>query len=309
MPTRKIKPTGRLVAAGRQALMTLIGEDNFYKARKYANINLEQRGKQVMFIHQMGKVGSTSISASLRAAGIRDEMAIYQTHFLSDAGMAFLRDVAIAARGGWDSLPPKGKKTYLRSPMLLEKVHEARDGDGRVKVITLVRDPVATNVSGFFHNFEWWPDELTAAARRDDPDILDRLLAHFLANYPHRMPLQWFDMEIKAVFDVDVYAEPFDRELGYRIYHGGYTDMVLIKLERLNDRAEEVFKQFLSLDHFELVSTNLGEEKWYSPLYDRFKKWVALPDSYLDELYQSEYATHFYTPDEIAAFRRRWAAT
>ena len=306
MTSRKVKPTNPLVAAGRRALMTLIGEDNFYKARVYANLNLEQRGKQIMLIHQMGKVGSTSVSASLRAAGVRDEIAIYQTHFLSDEGMAFVRDVAIKGRGGWDSLPATGKKIYMRRPMLLEKIQEARDGDGRIKVITLVRDPVATNVSGYFHNFEWWPDELTAAARRGDPDILDRLLTNFLANYPHRMPLQWFDMEIKTVFDVDVFAEPFDRELGYHIYNGRYTDMVLIKLEQLNDRAEAVFKQFLTLDHFELVSTNLGEEKWYSPLYNRFKKWVSLPDSYLDELYQSEYTTHFYAPDEVAAFRRRW---
>ena len=54
MTSRKVKPTNPLVAAGRRALMTLIGEDNFYKARVYANLNLEQRGKQIMLIHQMG---------------------------------------------------------------------------------------------------------------------------------------------------------------------------------------------------------------------------------------------------------------
>ncbi len=45
----------------------------------------------------------------------------------------------------------------------------------------------------------------------------------------------WFDKEIKDVFSFDIFAAPFEREGGYRIYHvdEAKTDILVIKLEKL----------------------------------------------------------------------------
>ncbi len=298
----------RFLRSGKQALMTVMGEENFYKARIYANIHVEQRGKEMLFIHQMGKVGSTTISASLRAAGVRRRMAVYQTHFLSEEGIAFRRELALEGYGGWDNLTPKGKKGHLRGQMLHDKLRRMRERGERCKVITLVRDPVATNVSGYFHKNEWWPDEVRAAVKENRPGMLDALRDDFAASYPHQVPLTWFDMEIKPMFGIDVFAEPFPREKGYHVYRGEFADLLLIKLEKLNGVAEEAFKSFLQLPEFKLVKTNVAEDKWYADAYDAFKEWLELPDAYLNEQYDSTYSRHFYTPEEIAGFRRKWAA-
>lgn len=299
----------RFLRSGKQALMSIMGEENFYRARIYANIHVEQRGKEMLFIHQMGKVGSTTISASLRAAGVRQKMAVYQTHFLSEEGIAFRRELALEGYGGWDNLTPKGKKGHIRGQMLHDKLRHMRAHGERCKVITLVRDPIATNVSGYFHKNEWWPEDVRQAVKDNRPDMLEALRADFAASYPHQVPLTWFDMEIKPMFGIDVFAEPFPREKGYHVYHGDFADLLLIKLEKLNDVAGEAFSTFLDLPAFRLVRTNVAEDKWYAPAYDAFKEWLELPDAYLDEQYNSAYSRHFYTLSEIDTFRRKWAAT
>ena len=53
-------------------------------------------------------------------------------------------------------LTPKGKKGHIRGQMLHDKLRHMRARGERCKVITLVRDPIATNVSGYFHKNEWW---------------------------------------------------------------------------------------------------------------------------------------------------------
>ncbi len=307
-PTRPRKRNRALRRSGKRALMGVLGEENFYKARMVTRIYGEQRGKEMLFIHQMGKVGSTTIAASLRAAGVRRQMAVYQTHFLSEEGIAFRRELALAGYGSWENMTPKGKKGHMRGQMLHDKLRRMRERGDRCRVITLVRDPVATNVSGYFHKNEWWPDDVRDAVKSGRADMLDALKADFSAAYPHHVPLTWFDMEVKAMFGIDVFAEPFPREKGYHIYRGDFADLLLIKLEKLNGVAETAFGEFLDLPEFKLVKTNVAEDKWYAHAYDAFKKWLELPDAYLDEQYDSAYSRHFYTLEEIAGFRRKWAA-
>jgi hypothetical protein len=116
-------------------------------------------------------------------------------------------------------------------------------------------------------------------------------------------------MEIEPVFGIDVFAAGFPREQGYEIYEGDFAALLLIKLERLNDCGEEAIKRFLNLERFQLLEANKAEDKWYSDLYHAFKQSLVLPDSYLETLYDSPYTQHFYTAEEIAAFRRRWRKT
>jgi hypothetical protein len=306
-PTRPRKRARGLRRSGKRALMTALGEENFYKTRMYARIYGEQRGKEMLFIHQMGKVGSTTIAASLRAAGVRRDKAVYQTHFLSEAGIAFRRELALAGYGSWDNMTTKGKKGHMRGQMLHDKLVRMRERGDHCQVITLVRDPVATNVSGYFHKNEWWPDNVRDAVRGGRSDMLETLKADFMAAYPHHVPLTWFDMEIKDMFGIDVFATPFPREKGYHIYRTPFADLLLIKLEKLNGVAETAFGEFLNVPQFKLVKTNTAEEKWYADAYDAFKGWLELPEAYLDEQYNSTYARHFYAPEELAAFRGKWA--
>jgi hypothetical protein len=103
-----------------------------------------------------------------------------------------------------------------------------------------------------------------------------------------------------------VFSSDFPKSKGYKIYEGDKVDILLIRLENLNQCAREAFKDFLNIDNFTLINTNIGSEKDYAPIYKKFRDAIALPDSYIDEMYNSKYARHFYTEAEINKFRARW---
>ncbi len=78
---------------------------------------------------------------------------MYQPHFLSEEGIDFAEKLAISRAGSWEKLTRKGRAGYLRNRLLNQELHRLRQTGGRVKVITMVRDPLATNLSGLFHNY------------------------------------------------------------------------------------------------------------------------------------------------------------
>lgn len=292
---------------GKRLLMRLVGEDRYYTMRAARDFRRAvAAGKEILFVHQMGKVGSTAVVDSLKAQGIEQTMTIYQTHFMTEAGGRFVEAREAAGYGGWERLPARTKSFLLLSRYVGEQLRQGYLEQHPSRVITLVRDPVATNLSGYFHNAHWWPADLRAQAQRREGDYLARLKDHFLETYPHDVPLTWFDMELKPLFGVDVLAGPFPQEQGYRVYHGKHADVLLLKLETLAHSAPLAFGQFLGLNQFRLVKANRAADKWYATLYREFIAAVALPTAYLDRLYEAAVTRHFYSAAEIEALRDKW---
>jgi hypothetical protein len=297
--------TRKLRATGKRLVVSIIGEDRYMKQRAARQI---ARGKPLLLVHTMGKVGSTSVAASLKSRGIKRSMTMYQPHFLSEEGIDFAEKLAISRAGSWEKLTRKGRAGYLRNRLLNQELRRLRQTGGRVKVITMVRDPLATNLSGLFHNYRWWPAELKAQCDPPTADCLAAVERYFLDHYTHDVPDTWFDMEVMSLYGVDVFAETFDPERGYAIYRNDFADVLLIKLEKLNACAADAMRDFLGIEDFRLEETNVAEDKEYAAIYQAFRKQIALPDSYLDRMYNSRVARRFYSPDEIAAFRRKWSA-
>jgi hypothetical protein len=312
-PGARREPAGglvrRLTRLGKQAAIAVLGEDRFLRARMAAQIRLDTRNdKPLLLVHTMGKVGSTTVAASLKARGVKNSMAIYQPHFLSDEGMTFVERLSTEGVGGWEKLSTNDRRFLLSSHLLNRELRRMRAADERVKVIAMVRDPVATNLSGFFHNHIWWPAEIKAQCGAPSAGCLDALHRRFLDHYPHDVPETWFDMEVRPLYGVDVFAAPFDRDRGYAIYHSDFADVLVLKLEKLNQCAAAAFRDFLGLDDFQLVESNKAEDKSYADIYKAFRKQTTLPESYLDRMYKSRTARHFYTQEEIATLRRKWLA-
>lgn len=243
----------------------------------------------------MGKVGSTSVDRSLRAIGL--PRGIYAAHLLNDL----------------DELEQRAREAY---PDPGETLAQIEKGRGLRKllvahpeitwdVITLVRDPVQRNVSAFFENLtEVIPDVYERHARGEIS--LAEVRDTFLDRYDHNAPLDWFQSQLEPVFGIDVFATPFDAAEGYANYEAKRAKLLLIRLENLTACGETAICEFLGLDHFELVTSNVGRQKRYHELYAEFEQTVTLPASYLARMYDSRLARHFYTDEEIEGFRRRW---
>lgn len=262
-----------------------------------------------MLIYQMGKVGSTSLSLSLKQE--LSDRPIFHIHYLTESLInsiavhnrtEFRPDMVKRCRNNWDS-------------MLVREKLNAGLGDKKLKVITMVRDPVARNISAFFQTLQidhdterscyhlrsFYGFETTAT----DDDV-STLGPFFLSHFEHDTPLVFFDRELKGVLDVDVFATRFPKEKGYAILESDRAEVLVLRLEDLDQCVQEAIREFLGLEHFELGKFNVGKSKGYGGMYRTFLKTMALPASYLDQMYESRYARHFYTDHELAKFRDRW---
>ncbi len=273
---------------------------NYYLARLYYHWLYWFSGIQSRYpivIYQMGKVGSTTLLRSLQ--GMELDNPIFHVHTLTGTGRQHGRSAYSASV----------KAQFPRSMHLLVSDYLGRElrrprGSRRWRFITLVRDLLAQNISSFFQIIDVLVPGLAQGRTRVD---MDRLKGAFLEHYgPDCLFNHWFERELGPVLGIDVYASPFPRSQGYRIYRGERVEVLLLRLESLNDCAGEAMKEFLGIEGFRLRNKNLGDTKPYSDLYRRFRETVALPKSHVDAVYALPQARHFYTEEEIEGFKSRY---
>lgn len=266
------------------------------KARKSAKFALAHLGSRPsVIVYQMGKVGSQTVTETLRASA--PHLRVFHVHSLTKEGLAdaerryrrsFPRDRRVAQH-------------FIEGRYLRRRLGDPSNWPW--KVITLSRDPVAHNISGFFQTLRYHPD---LSVREWSPEYQQALTERFLSAYPHRRPLDWFDVELRRTLGVDVYSRPFPREQGHAAFSSDRADVLVIRLEDLSRCARDSLSSFLGIRDLELISTNVAAEKAYADLYSRFTKELVLPEEYVESMYVSKYARHFYSDDEIAGFRQTW---
>lgn len=259
------------------------------KLRLLADLYLARR--QPIIVYSMGKVASSSI---IRTAQKLDQGSVFQVHFMHPPHVQWAIDT-YTQRG----MPPEdhlqlGQRLYRR--VILRK--------RPARFITLVRDPIARNVSSFFQNFE-----LNTGVKYGEAPLSAReMLEHFHANYDDDYALTWFDQEIMPVLGIDVFAHPFPREKGYQCLNNGAFDLLIIKAEADDTVKAAALAEFLDVEPVALVQANVGAEKAYAAEYRDFKQALHFDPAYVDTLYQSKLVQHFYSAEEIAAMAARWTA-
>lgn len=249
-------------------------------------------------IYQVGKVGSSSFEKSFHQLDL--PRPVMKAHMLYRAHMDMLREeLGISAREYYSR-----HKIEPRSRYLLREIQKARaTGRGDWRFITMVRNPVAQNLSSFFQLLDIIVPDLHSRLKAGTLN-LDELRTQFLQRYPADCFYNnWFDLEMKAAIGVDVLESPFDPEEGYQTYQQGCFNVLLIRLESLDACASTVVPEYLGLERFDLLPANRGDEKEYAELYKVFREEVLLPSSYLDAMYNGRLARRFYSAQEIEKFR------
>lgn len=289
---------------------------NYYltKASYHLWWHLNLLNKQPLIIYQMGKVGSTSIRDSLEA--LKLDMPVYQVHALTAQGIDRLERLYYGetSRVFQHSLLPETKHVFA-GHFLRTRLENRSRTFKNWKIITLVRDPIARNISQFFYSVDTskydphLPDfyERYGASKLSVAELLERFLERFHENsVEFQLPLIWFDTEFRAALGIDIYSRNFPRSKGYQIFYTEFADILILKLESLNQIACEAFDTFLGIEEFELVTSNAAKQKEYYPVYKSFIDLVNLPAAYIDKMYSSKYVKHFYSTQEIGSFWERW---
>jgi hypothetical protein len=315
----KSRSLAREVRNGIRKGIRLVGGKKYYLWAKENYIRQLERSQRhfketPVLVYQMGKVGSSTIVSSLKAIDL--DRAIYHLHFLTKERIVKTeedrKEFFLTERYG-----------YLKRPWLYEFLIKQLD-DGLMgrkwKVITLTREPVARNISTFFENLEVNKldeidnYEISSHYYKIPPTIislnnLEALNKLFFERMNHDSPEQFFDREIKGVLGVDVYTKEFPKSKGYCLLEGDVVDILLLRLEDLNQVAREAFWEFMKLPDFKLTKSNVASEKNYAFLYNEFKNQINFPQDYLNRMYGSRYMRHFYSAEEIEKYKKKWLKT
>lgn len=275
------------------------------RAAKYLQVSRSHKSnRETIIIYQMGKVGSSTIKHSLSELDL--DINLYHVHSLTHKHIDRLKATyrhASRVRGDVVVHDHLVKSMYLRKLM-------DRNVEHRWKVITLIRDPIARNISTFFQSLDITFPEWVKEHNNGQEyllDHIDEMITLFLKEAKHEMPLNWFDAYLKPAFGIDVYDKNFPVSKGYEIYTNNKVELLLMRLEDLDSCAGAAFKKFLGIEDFVLKKANISSEKTYSEAYARFKKSIKLPESYIDEMYSSRFVRHFYAQSEIDQFRAEWS--
>jgi hypothetical protein len=285
---------------------------NYYSARFYHNLisYFENfRAKEMILVYQMGKVGSSTVVKSLKSLGITGP--VFNVHSFTEGNLNRAEQIykiqfhrhPYSPRTLWDS--QKIRKQLLD-----------RNKGKRWKIVTLVRDPIARSLSLFFGPdnmiIEKFNGQYKIKSNTYSYEIIIRpedtkiLLDLFLTKVDHNRPTAWFDNELRRFSGIDIFSTEFPKSKGYNIYCEEHVKLLLIRLENLNDVADDAFKEFLGIENLSIKDTNIGTKKHFGNLYRTFKESIKLPDSYVEMMYKSRYAKHFYSEEEINMFKKRW---
>jgi hypothetical protein len=266
-----------------------------------------------LLIYQMGKVGSKTIRRSLQA--IELDRPIFHVHFLTPDRVKRTEK----ERRKYLGTDRMGLLRHVWQYQYLLKKLGSHSHGKKWKIITLTREAVGRNIATFFENLsvEALDDGRRYRIQSDyygfegifSLEDMGELKQLFLERLYHDRPLVFFDEELKSMFGIDVFASEFPTSKGYKVYEGERADVLLIRLESLNDCAGDAFREFLGIEDLTLINANVASTKVYAPLYRKFKKTVALPEDYVERMYTSKYMQHFYSEEEIAGFRAKWHTT
>jgi len=254
------------------------------------------REHEPILVWQMGKVGSSTVLASLKQAV--HKAPAFHVHLLSDTllkkGELYKRSIK------------EGNRAYLYNICLRRTLDASLSSGQKWKIISLVRDPVGRNLSSFFQNLDLYYPEMTKHNLNGEDHSVEVLVNSFLRTFDHDRPLEWFDCEIRDLLGLDVYAEEFPKAAGFKIYKKEHFDLLLLRMEDLDRVAQEAFSEFFELSDFQLIRKNVGSEKKYADIYRDVKNQIILPSEYLDRCYHSKYGRHFYADEELGGFRTKW---
>lgn len=237
-------------------------------------IDLYAKNTNPVLVYQPGKVGSSSVAASL-------------VKYCATVHMHTLHGFLDCPLG---DLIPK---------------------DEKIKIISLVREPISRDLAMYFQLMS--KDEFYDVSYEKEylKEVVKFLKINAgMTNVPSTAlgvgsQFDWFNTEMLPVTGIDVYAYPFDQERGYEIIKKDNIEVLLIKLEGL-DEKENIIKDFVGLSDFKLEKTNEGRGKWNAILYQQTKEKIKLPRDYVDYYKNNAYMNHFYSEEEKTVFLGKW---
>jgi hypothetical protein len=234
----------------------------------------------LIVIYTMGKVGSTTISHSLHRAGIP----CLDVHFLNPARLQLYMQDNLR-RGG--SLPRHFGESIIHN--FIRQKWPRR----RILYITLVREPVARNLSAVFQNLS-----------KQTPPTVEEIQSE-IRKYPVRLPDQWFADELFATTGLNYGSVMLREGAMHSIVKRNRFSLLTLKLGIGDLEAGEIVSDFVQAK-VKIKRINEAPTKWYAELYQTVVSERLFDDEFVRGSLANRYVEWFWSEDERTALRARY---
>jgi hypothetical protein len=248
----------------------------FYPANKALKKNRKYRDEPIL-VFTMGKVGTESIVRALT----KSEVNVYKAHSLRK-----------------DVLQERIKKARERNTeprtdlIALEFVEKIQPTSDRIKMITVVRESVGRNISGFFQTL--WRHGIEPPFN----DIkVEALIELFFDKFNHERPDKWFNQEFETQIGLKPFALDFDPSIGHIRISSGKYDILFMQIELGNKILSELISEFVGIK-VDIIHEHKGTDETYGQLYKEFKRTIEFPVGYLANIMKSRVMQSFYSNDQ-----------
>ncbi len=243
-----------------------------------------------VLIYQMGKVGSSSIASALRA---NTDFSVFSLHYMFPQTVdRMLENI-------------QNKQVDLRrhpSLLLGRAIFDGLICAGiPLRIITLVREPIARNMSAYFQNLYMSWDVDDAHCKFSTEELVGRFLKK-----SGNVPLTWFDEEFNKTLQIDVYRHAFSTEKKWGRIGSDLYDVLILRTDLPDEDKQRCIEEFLARSPIHLARRNVGTSKDYADAYERFVKQIRLPEAYVTKMLDSRYTRHFFSAREVAVLRSKW---
>ena len=235
-----------------------------------------------VIIYSMGKTGTTSLTNAIEQAS---RQPVLKAHALRPSAIRVRRrDERVMAdrpRFWWQA---EAMSAYLAT-------HRHR-----LRMITVVRDPIARAVSAHFYTAK---RAGLPALHENSSSMVEQLALWHAAH-------DWFVEEFRPTTGLDVYASGFPDSDGVMRLSNDRFDVLVLRTEDLGSVGPDVLSRWLGLDRpLALPRSNRGDTESRSEYRSFLDQWTPRP-SVLERVYSAPLAKHFYSDAERAGLRDHW---
>ena len=249
----------------------------------------------------MGKVGSTAVTHGLRESSLGRP--VVHVHQLNPDHLGRVDRWARARYSHSGTISPVALDAMYLGPRLAEMMKHRK-----LDIVTMVRDPIGRNLSGFFQSLAATHPDLAARLAGDPAEAcLAEARELFRRTRLGEDPWSWFDEELRALTGLDLFAHEFDPERGWAIYENDRCRVLLVRFSDLSAVFARAANEFLGVADVELPRRNEASSRATAAAHARLQADLGLTVEEVEAVYDDDRMRHWYTDDEIGSLVEKWS--
>jgi hypothetical protein len=243
--------------------------------------------EEQIIVYQMGKVGSSSIYNSLKNNGFN----VIHVHNFGDHDVFnFYKNT-----DGFHCFYPIGKRirNFISSKVKLTLLKK----NNKVKIITCVRDLEKVIISRYMQDLHL---RLVSYHHKqiiykDMGSLTDEVINNIESDIDLDYFLNWFDVELKNNFGVDVYDVEYDISAGVGVTFMTKKPLLVLNMSKVNeDVISSSLSNFIDSNcQIKITSSNVSSNKWYSEIQRIVRNNYCMSKSYKQRIEKSRLYNFF----------------